>query len=145
PGVMARLGLSFDDLTAVRPDLVLVSISSSGQTGPEAHFAGYAPLFGAWGGLGYLTGYPDGPPFEMRHAMDHTVGLHAAMATVAALHCRRATGRAQHVDVAARDVAASLAGDALLLAAAGGTPSRQGNAHERMAPHGVYPLRRHDR
>ncbi|WP_199183785.1 CoA transferase [Novosphingobium sp. HII-3] len=62
PGVMARLGLGYDALKSVREDIVLLSISSSGQSGPDAHFAGYAPLFGAWGGLGELTGYADGPP-----------------------------------------------------------------------------------
>ncbi|MBE0695178.1 MAG: CoA transferase, partial [Aquamicrobium sp.] len=92
-GVMTRLGLGYDALRAVKPDLVMVSVSASGQTGPDSHFAGYAPLFGAWGGLGYLTGYRDGPPVEMRHVMDHSVGLNAALATVAALHRRRRTGR----------------------------------------------------
>src|SRR5580765_7495543 len=68
-GVMKRLGLGFDDLRAVKPDIVLLSLSSCGQSGPDAHFAGYAPLFGAWGGLGWMTGYADGPPVEMRHVM----------------------------------------------------------------------------
>jgi crotonobetainyl-CoA:carnitine CoA-transferase CaiB-like acyl-CoA transferase len=137
-GVLSRLGLGYDALRAVKDDLILLSISSSGQTGPDSHFAGYAPLFGAWGGLGTLTGFADGPPVEMRHAMDHTVGLNAALAIVAALHRRRATGEGQHVDVAAREVASSLIGEALLLAAAGCAPARMGNEHPRMAPHGVY-------
>ncbi len=141
PGVMNRLGLGYDALRAVKQDIVMLSVSASGQSGPDSHFAGYAPLFGAWGGLGWLTGYPDGPPVEMRHAMDHSVGLHAAMAAVAALHRRRRTGEGSHVDVCAREVAAAAAGDALLEAAAGGTPRRWGNAHPRMAPHGVYPAR----
>ncbi|MBR0680922.1 CoA transferase [Roseomonas eburnea] len=141
PGVMTRLGLGYDALRAVKQDIVMLSVSASGQSGPDSHFAGYAPLFGAWGGLGWLTGYPDGPPVEMRHAMDHSVGLHAAMAAVAALHRRRRTGDGSHVDVCAREVAAAAAGDALIEAAAGGTPRRWGNAHPRMAPHGVYPAR----
>lgn len=145
PGVMARLGLSYDALCAVKQDIVLVSVSSSGQTGPDSHFAGYAPLFGAWGGLGYLTGYVDGPPVEMRHVMDHSVGLNAAMATMAALLQRRRSGRGTHVDVAAREVASSLIGEALLEAATGGAPQRMGNDDLRMAPHGVYPSRDHDR
>ena len=144
PGVMARLGLGYDSLREVKPDIVMLSVSSSGQSGPDSHFAGYAPLFGAWGGLGWLTGYPDGPPVEMRHAMDHSVGLHAAMAVVAALHRRRRTGLGAHVDVCAREVASAAAGEALLEAAAGGTPRRWGNAHPRMAPHGVYPARGQD-
>ena len=119
-------------------------MSSSGQSGPDSHFAGYAPLFGAWGGLGALTGYADGPPVEMRHVMDHAVGLNAAVAVVAALHRRRATGEGQLVDVAAREVASSLLGEALLLAAAGASPTRTGNDHPRMAPHGVYPAKGED-
>jgi crotonobetainyl-CoA:carnitine CoA-transferase CaiB-like acyl-CoA transferase len=139
PGVMDRLGLGYERLRRERADLVMVSISSCGQSGPEAGFAGYAPLFGAWGGLGTLSGYEDGPPMEMRHVMDHAVGLNAALAAVAALLRRRRTGEGAHVDVAGREVAASLVGESLLLAAAGGHPARHGNADPGMAPHGVYP------
>ena len=141
PGVMSRLGLGFDELRKVRPDLVMLSVSSSGQTGPDRQFAGYAPLFGAWGGLGYLTGYSDGPPVEMRHVMDHSVGLAAAFAMLSAIYYQRTTGRGQHVDVAAREVASSFLGEALLEAAAGRTPERSGNTHPAMAPYGTYPCR----
>lgn len=145
PGVMARLGLSYAELRAVKEDIVMVSVSSSGQSGPDSHFAGYAPLFGAWGGLGYLTGYADGPPVEMRHVMDHSVGLNAAMATVAALLQRRRTGQGTHVDVAAREVASAMVGEALLETAAGRMPVRVGNADLRMSPHGVFATRVPDR
>ncbi len=145
PGVMDRLGLGYAALREVKPDIVMLAVSSSGQTGPDSHFAGYAPLFGAWGGLGELTGYPDGPPVEMRHVMDHTVGMNSAVAVMAALHRRRATGQGALVDVSAREVASSLLGEALLLAAAGATPHRIGNDHPRMAPHGVYPALGEDR
>ena len=145
PGVMARLGLSYEALSLLKPDLIMLCISSSGQTGPDAGFAGYAPLFGAWGGLSGLTGYADGPPVEMRHVMDHTVGLNAAVAVMAALQRWRMTGQGGLIDVAAREVASSLLGEALLLAAAGGEPTRAGNDHPRMAPHGVYPAAGEDR
>ncbi len=145
PGVIGRLGLGYEALCAVKPDIIMLSVSSCGQEGPDSHFAGYAPLFGAWGALSDLTGYPDGPPVEMRHVMDHTVGMNAAVAVMAALMQRRATGKGTHVDVAAREVASSLAGEALLLAAAGGTPARMGNAHESLAPHGVFPALGEDR
>jgi len=144
PGVLSRLGLGYDALRAVKSDIIVLSVSSSGQTGPDSHFAGYAPLFGAWGALGTLSGYADGPPVEIRHVMDHTVGLNAAAAFLAALHHRKATGEGQHVDVSAREVASSLIGEALLLAAAGVEPRRIGNDHPRMAPHGVYPARGDD-
>jgi crotonobetainyl-CoA:carnitine CoA-transferase CaiB-like acyl-CoA transferase len=145
PGVMERLGLGYEALRAVKPDIIMLAVSSSGQSGPDSHFAGYAPLFGAWGGLGALTGYADGPPVEMRHVMDHTVGMNAAVAVLAALHRRRATGQGGLVDVAAREVASSLLGEALLLAAAGQNVTRTGNDHPRMAPHGVYTAQGDDR
>lgn len=144
-GVMDRLGLGYDVLRKVKPDIVMVSVSSSGQTGPDSHFAGYAPLFGAWGGLGYLTGYRDGPPVEMRHVMDHSVGLNAALATVAALHQRKRTGQGTHVDVAAREVASSLVGETLMAVAAGATVERMGNEDYRRAPHGLYLTNKPDR
>ncbi len=144
-GVMGRLGLGYDDLRAVRNDIIMVSVSSSGQSGPDSHFAGYAPLFGAWGGLGHLSGHPDGPPVEMRHVMDHSVGMNAALATVAALHNRRRTGQGCHVDVSAREVASSLVGDALTAASAGIEVERAGNADLRRAPCGLYPTSQPDR
>lgn len=145
PGVMQRLGLDFDALRAAKPDVVLLSLSSCGQSGPDSHFAGYAPLFGAWGGLGWMSGYSDGPPVEMRHVMDHSAGLHAALATIAALHQRKRTGQAQHVDLAAREVASAMVGDALVLAGAGLVPPRPGNADALLAPHGVYATAQPDR
>jgi benzylsuccinate CoA-transferase BbsF subunit len=144
-GVMNRLGLGYEALKEVKSDVVMVSVSSSGQTGPDSHFAGYAPLFGAWGGLGFLSGYRDGPPMEMRHVMDHSVGLNAALATVAALHRRRRTGQGAHVDVAAREVASSLVGDSLMAVSAGGHVERLGNDDYRMAPHGLYASNKPDR
>lgn len=145
PGVIGRLGLGFEDLRAVKADIIMLAVSSSGQSGPDRHFAGYAPLFGAWGGLGEMTGYADGPPVEMRHVMDHTVGMNAAVGVLAALHRRRATGQGGLVDISAREVSSSLLGEALLLAAAGEEPHRSGNDHPRMAPHGVYPAEGEDR
>lgn len=145
PGVMTRLGLAFGELRKVKSDILLVSISSSGQSGPDSHFAGYAPLFGAWGGLGWMSGYADGPPMEMRHVMDHSAGMHAALATLAGLHQRRLTGTAQHIDLAAREVASAMIGDALVLAGFGQAPVRPGNGDSLMTPHGVYPTNQPDR
>lgn len=145
PGVANRLGLGFDVLRQCRADIVMLSLSSCGQSGPDSHFAGYAPLFGAWGGLGWMSGYTDGPPVEMRHAMDHSAGLHAAMATMAALHQQRRTGQAQHVDLAAREVASAMIGEALVQAQAGIEPQRVGNGDLCMSPHGVYLTDQPDR
>lgn len=145
PGVMRRLGLGFESLLDARSDLVMLSLSSCGQTGPDSHFSGYAPLFGAWGGLGWMSGYSDGPPLEMRHVMDHSAGFHAAVALLAGLYQRRQTGMPQYIDVSARDVASAMIGEALLLASLGATPPRPGNEDPAMAPHGTYASARDDR
>lgn len=145
PGVMDRLGLNYDELKKVKHDIVMVSVSASGQTGPERSYAGYAPLFGAAGGLGTLTGYEDGPPTEIRHVMDHSTGLTAAMGVLAAFARKRRTGLGQHVDVAAAEVASGFIGDALLqFAATGASPGRAGNDVPGKAPHNVYPCRGED-
>ena len=144
-GVMKRLGLDFESLREVKPDIIMLSLSSCGQQGPDSHFAGYAPLFGAWGGLGSLTGYPDGPPVEMRHVMDHSSGYHGAFALMAALLQRRRTGKAQYIDLAAREISSAMIGDALVMASLGRTTPRMGNGDLDMAPHGVYATVDNDR
>ena len=145
PGVMQRLGLGYEAMKEVRPDIILVSLSSNGQTGPESGYAGYAPMFAALGGLGHLTGYADGPPVELRHAMDHTGGMMAAFAAVAALSARQRTGMGQHVDVSVRDLAASFIGPELLdVAMNSRDPHRNGNRDPSAAPQGVYRCRGED-
>jgi len=150
PGVMDRLGIGYGALREVKPDIILVSLSSNGQTGPERNYAGYAPMFAALGGLGHLTGYPDGPPVELRHGMDHTGGMLAAFAAVAALCAKRGTypGKhvdGQHVDVSLRDMGSSFIGPALLDYAMNGREAmRQGNRDDAAAPQGVYRCRGED-
>ncbi|PKB65375.1 MAG: hypothetical protein BZY80_00425 [SAR202 cluster bacterium Io17-Chloro-G2] len=145
PGVMDRLGLGYGTLREVKPDIILVSLSSNGQTGPDRNYAGYAPMFAALGGLGHLTGYSDGPPVELRHGMDHTGGMLGAFAAVAALCAKRGNNLGQHVDVSLRDMGSSFIGPALLDYAMNGREAiRQGNRDESAAPQGVYRCRGQD-
>ena len=140
PGVMERLGLGYPQLREIKPDIIMVSLSSNGQTGPEARYAGYAPMFAALGGLGHITGYPDGPPVELRHAMDHTGGMMAAFAAVAALCAHRRHHTGQRADVAVRDIATAFMGHTLLDTAMNGRDAaRTGNRADDMSPHGVFP------
>ena len=145
PGVMDRLGLGYPQLREIKPDVIMVSLSSNGQTGPEARYAGYAPMFAALGGLGYLTGYPDGPPVELRHAMDHTGGMMAAFSAVAALCAHRNHQVGQRADVAVRDIATAFMGHSLMDTAMNQRDAqRLGNRDDSMAPHGVFPCRGND-
>ena len=150
PGVMERLGLGYRQFRRVKPDIIVMSLSSNGQTGPERGYAGYAPMFAALGGLGHLTGYPDAPPVELRHAMDHTGGMVAAFCAVAAL-CARSPhpssnkgglggiSHGQHVDVSVRDMASAFIGPALLEYAMNQREARRwGNRDDASAAQGVY-------
>ena len=138
PGVIRKLGLSYDVLKLLRPALVMASVSASGQVGPDWADPGYAPIFAAVGGLGYLTGYADGPPVELRNMMDNVTGMTMACAVLVALYKARRTGVGEHVDVAAREVASSFLGDAIVAASAGIPVHRKGNEMPYAAPHGVY-------
>lgn len=140
PGVMARLGLDYPQLREIKPDIIMVSLSSNGQSGPEAGYAGYAPMFAALGGLGRITGYPDGPPVELRHAMDHTGGMMAAFAALAALCAHRSRQTGQRVDVAVRDIATAFMGHTLMDTAMNRRDAApMGNRDDAMSPHGVFP------
>ena len=145
PGVMERLGLGWEQLREVNPQLVMLSLSAYGQTGPESRRPGYAPIFAAEGGLGHMTGYPDGPPGEIRNQMDHEAGLLAAFLIVSMLDERERTGAGNFADLAAREVAAMLVGESLVQAIETGDAPRMGTGHELWAPHGVYPAAGEDR
>ena len=145
PGVMERLGLGWEDLSAVNPRLVMLSLSAYGQTGPDSRRPGYAPIFAAEGGLGHMTGYPDGPPGEIRNQMDHEAGLMATCLVLAMLERRERTGEGDYADLAAREVAAMLVGESILQALRTGDAPRMGTGHEEWCPHGVYPAAGDDR
>jgi formyl-CoA transferase len=99
PGTLERWGLGWDDLSALRPELIMVRISGFGQTGPYARRAGYASIGEAMGGLRALTGYPDLPPIRIGISIgDSLTGMFGALGAVAALEARRRTGRGQVVD-----------------------------------------------
>lgn len=144
-GVLNRLGLGYDVLSKERPDIIMLSSSASGQTGPESGQWGYASIFGAMAGLSHMTGYVDGPPMEMRLPMDFISAGTAAFVIMAALNHRQRTGEGQYLDLSSREVIACLIGDVLLDAAVNGhNPSRVGNRDEIMAPHNCYPCKGED-
>lgn len=146
PGVMERLGLGYGTLRQVRPDLVMLSVSTSGSAGPERFAPGYASIFAALSGLSHLTGYEDGPPVELRISMDHTCGQTGALAVLAALNYRWKTGVGQHIDLAARDVLSCLVGDALMdYTMNGRNAARRGNHDSIMAPHNCYRCKGEDK
>lgn len=145
PGVMANLGLGYNGLRKLRPDLVMVSTSAVGQTGPEWDAAGVAVCFAAASGLSSLTGYPDRPPSEVRGPSDLRAGVTWVYALLAALVHRQQTGEGQHVDVSATEALSSLIGDSILDCAMNGrVQSRTANAGPLYAPSNCYRCRGDD-
>lgn len=142
PGVMDKLGLGYRSLREVKPDLVMLSVSACGASGPERYYKGYAHTFAALSGLSYATGYPDGIPTEFRASVDLSTAYTLAYAIMVALVDRQQSGEGQQVDLAAREAMSSLIGDLFLeVGLAGRDPAREGNEDAAMAPHNCYPCR----
>ena len=141
PGAMERQGLGYEQLTAVKADIISVSIKMWGNDGPLGHQTGYAPSFAALAGLASLVGYPGGSPLgtSMRYG-DSTVGAAAAYAAVVALLHREVSGEGQFVDVSAVEALSAMIGDCLLEQSLTGKPlGPNGNYHPVMCPHGCDP------
>jgi benzylsuccinate CoA-transferase BbsF subunit len=140
PGVMERLGLGYDDLKAVKPNIIMLSSSAVGATGPERTYAGYAPTFAAMGGLAYITGHADGPPMPLSGAVDLRVGTTSAFAILAALHYRARTGKGQHIDLSSTEAVSTLIGHTFMdYSMNSRVQTRAGNRDHLMAPHNCYP------
>ena len=140
PGGLAKYGLSYDDLRHDFPALIYCSISGYGQTGPYAARPGYDLLAQAMGGLMSMTGEADGPPVKVPVAInDIMTGMYAAVAILAALRHRDATGEGQQIDVALLDVQVSwLANQGLNYLTGGVVAKRMGTGHPNTAPYQAF-------
>jgi crotonobetainyl-CoA:carnitine CoA-transferase CaiB-like acyl-CoA transferase len=101
PGVLESWGLSWEAMTARRPGLIHVSMSGFGWDGPNAHYVVFAPVMQALSGLHAMTSRPAGEPTGLGFSYgDHVGGYYAALATLAALHERDASGAGAIIDLA---------------------------------------------
>ncbi len=141
PRVMKNFGLDYEALKREQENIIMISVSAFGATGPYNHRRGAGSNMDAASGLTFLSGYADGPPIRTgSYFCDFFSGLHAAFAAVTALHHRRHTGRGQYIDVAMREVDTTIVGDALIDYTMNGRAQKAaGNRHPSMAPHGCYP------
>lgn len=140
PGTLDKFGLGYDAFREVRPDVLMVSSSTSGQRGPERSMPGYATTFGALGGLGAITGYEGGPATEIWDSVDMRLGTSIALTTLIGLYDRRRNGESQYVDFSSREVISATIGDTLMsFFMNGDVVQPKGNHDEVMAPHNCYP------
>ena len=142
PGTAADWGVDYEAVRSVKPDAVYVSISGYGQYGPLAERAGYDPLAQAASGFLSLNGSPDGEPVKSPTFLaDDLAGLHGALAALAALRHRDATGEGQHVDVSLLDSLLFQSTGYLTLGAMGVELPRLGNEFRIAAPANTYACR----
>ncbi|MEM7218684.1 MAG: CoA transferase [Pseudomonadota bacterium] len=139
-GVLERLGLGYEALRAIKPDIILASVSGYGQAGPLKDYIAYGPAIPPLSGHAATTGYVNGGPEEMGLSMpDPTAGITAALAIVEALLRRDATGAGDHLDVSMWEATGAFGCEAWMQFALDGTqPARDGNRDPHMCPHGVF-------
>jgi crotonobetainyl-CoA:carnitine CoA-transferase CaiB-like acyl-CoA transferase len=140
PRVMANWGLDYPNLKKVKQDIIMVSLSVNGQTGPRRNFTGFGATVQALSGLTHLTSFPEKPPTGPGFSYaDHIAGLCASLALLGALEHRRKTGDGRYIDISEVEATASLLGGAILEASVTGKePERTGNRSNLAAPHNVY-------
>jgi benzylsuccinate CoA-transferase BbsF subunit len=148
PGVMERLGLDYESVRAVKPDVIYMSMSMQGSTGPHSRYLGYGLTIGALSGLHHLSGLPERLPAGTgTNYPDHMPNpCHGVFALLAAIRHRRRTGEGQFIDIAQTEPTIALLAPAVLdYTVNGRTANRSGNDHPSAAPHGVYPCSGTDR
>ncbi len=142
PGVMADMGLGYEDLRALREDIILCSISALGQKGPLAKKPGYDYIAQAYAGVTSMIGEKNQPPYiPLLGIGDVSTGVHGAFAIAAALLHRARTGRGQHLDIALLDCYYHYHEvNVLLYSGTGGEmkPTRDGRHVTYVCPAGIY-------
>ena len=147
PRVMRNFGLEYEDVRRIRPDIIMVSSTGYGYTGPWSDLGAIGFATEAASGLAHMTGYEDGPPVipEVPYS-DFTAAEHTLFAVMAALIHRASTGEGQFIDVSQTETLSSTIPEALMDHTVNGrTAPRIGNSDPEMSPHGCYPCKGDDR
>jgi crotonobetainyl-CoA:carnitine CoA-transferase CaiB-like acyl-CoA transferase len=149
PRVMANWGLSYETLKEVKSDIIMVSLSGMGHSGPWENFVALGPTIQALSGLTYLTSYSQDAPVGMGYSYaDPLAGLFAALATLVALEYRAKTGKGQYVDISEYEAMCSLLGPAILdYSVNHNLAVPRGNVSEYVqdSPYGCYQCKGDDR
>jgi len=144
PDTMDRLGITYEALRRVRPDLILLRMPAFGLSGPYRNYRAFGAQMECVTGHTSIRGYPDEPPDRQGDVFtaDAVAGLLGAFAVVSALRQRRRTGRGQQIELAqAEAFLQALAPHILEYTVHRRLPRRLGNRHPWKAPHGLYPCR----
>lgn len=140
PRVMPALGLDYAALKEIKPDIIMVSLSGFGGTGPDKDYVAYASTVEAVGGLTSSFGYPGGEPaMSTVYPGDPVGGMYAVVCALSALYFRHKTGKGQHVDISEAEALTSLIPEVVMEYTMNGRiQPRMGNRNHIMAPCGCY-------
>ena len=142
PRVMGQLGLDYETLRAIRPDLVMVRAPAFGTSGPWENRVAYAPIIDEASGLAWVTGTPEGRPQVVGAASDSVGGMHGTVALLLALEHRRRTGQGMLVETPQIGAALNVSAEQVIeFSAHGVVLNRMGNRSWTVAPQGVYRAR----
>jgi crotonobetainyl-CoA:carnitine CoA-transferase CaiB-like acyl-CoA transferase len=141
PKTMRALGLDYDSLRRLRPDLIMSSSCLMGGVGPQASLAGFGTMAAAVSGWFNITGWPDRLPCGPFSAYtDYVSPRFLLVSLLAALEHRRQTGEGQHIDLSQAEASSHLMLPAILdYGVNGRIMQRSGNDDPYLAPHGIYP------
>jgi len=141
PGATSRLGIDYESCRKINPNLIMLSTSLMGQTGPAASVAGYGFHAAGMAGFYEVTGWPDQPPHGPWLAYTDVIAPRfIATLVTAALDHRRRTGEGQHIDASQFEMALQfLAPEIMETQTSGHVATRHGNRSRFNAPHGIYP------
>lgn len=139
-GAMDRMGLGYETLRALKPDIIMVSMSGFGQTGPWKNFLSYGPPAAAFAGFFALSGYQGMGPSEVGVSFaDPSAGMFGTIAVMAALLHRARTGEGQFIDLSQMEATIATLPEAIFEFVFNGLqPARSGNHDPIMAPHECY-------
>ena len=140
PGVMDRLGLGWETVSAWNPKLIYCSISGFGQQGPYRNRLALDPIIQAISGIMSVTGEPDGPPTQVGAPIaDVLSGMFGAYSVVSALYAARESGRGRYIDISMQDALLAVLGPRMGESLqAGLNPARQGNGNPMRVPANTY-------
>jgi benzylsuccinate CoA-transferase BbsF subunit len=143
PGVMARIGLGYDEISESNTGLVMLSTCNMGQTGPRAHTPGFGSQLSSLAGFCGAIGEPEGPPMLLYGPyIDFIASVMGCSAALAALERRRRTGKGSWIDVSQYECGLHFMASALLAYHRDGTiATRNGNRDNKSRPHGAYQCR----
>lgn len=145
PRVMRKFGLDRASLVWTKPDIITVTWSGYGDTGPYADYKANGATIEAMAGWDALFGYADDDPMVMGfYQMDAITGLKMAACTLLALVHRDLIGEGQAVSGSMIASAVPYIGEEVMRASLSGRNTRWGNRHPGMVPHGVYPVQGND-